>query len=126
EAIQASRARKIYVCNLMTKPGETSGFSVADHVREIVRYLGADVLDAVMVSNTPLSQDAIRHYADKEQEPVRLDDESVLRGVTKAQVVAGDITSAEELVRHESLKLAQELARLFASAPAARPLSRVA
>ncbi|MBI3088132.1 MAG: uridine diphosphate-N-acetylglucosamine-binding protein YvcK [Candidatus Omnitrophica bacterium] len=126
EAIQASRARKIYVCNLMTKPGETSGFSVADHVREVVRYLGADVLHEILVSNTPLSQDAIRHYADKEQEPVRLDDEPVLRGVTKAQVVAGDITSAEELVRHESLKLAQKLARLFASAPAARPLSRVA
>lgn len=126
QAIQASRARTIYVCNLMTKPGETSGFTVADHVREVVQYLGADVLDEVFVSNTPLSTEAVRHYAQKDQEPVRLDDEPVLRGVTKARLVAGDVTSAEELVRHDSLRLAQELARLFASAPAARPLSRVA
>ena len=40
EATKQSRARKIYICNLMTEPGLTTGFSVADHIRQIARYGG--------------------------------------------------------------------------------------
>ncbi len=54
----------------MTKPGETTGYSVADHVREVVRYLGADRLDAVIVSNTALSQANLTAYARLGQAPV--------------------------------------------------------
>ncbi len=122
EAIQAARGRTLYICNLMTKPGETSGFTVADHVQEIVRYLGADALDEVFVSNTTLSQDALRHYARKDQAPVALDPPARLRQITKARIVAADIGREEELVRHDSAKLAAAIAGvLLPTAPDAPP-----
>ncbi len=113
EALRASRARKIYICNLMTKPGETSGFSVADHVREIIRYIGQDVLDTVVLSDTPVSEDAHRLYAKKGQELVRLEDPSALKPITRASVISRDIGMDQELVRHHSLKLANEIALLL-------------
>lgn len=114
KAVRAARGRKLYICNLVTKPGETSHFTVADHIREVVRYLGEDVLDEVLVSNTPLSPEALTQYASKNQEPVRLDDDSVLRQVTNARLVVRDIGLEQELVRHHSVKLANEIASLFA------------
>lgn len=114
EAIRAGHGRKLYICNLMTKPGETSGFTVADHIRQIVRYLGDDVLDEVLASNTAFSKDALAEYAKQRQEPVRLDEEAALRGVTNATILVRDIASERELVRHDSLKLVNELFRRMA------------
>ena len=114
QAIRASHARKLYICNLMTKPGETTGFTVAEHIREVVRYLGEDVLDEVLVSHTIFSQEALNEYAKKSQEPVRLDDEATLKQVTKAQIIVRDLASERELVRHDSLKLVNEIFRRMA------------
>ena len=111
QAIRASRAQKLYVCNLMTKPGETGRFTVEDHVQEVVRYIGADVLDAIMVSNTPLSPESLRQYAAKDQEPVRLGAADRLAGMTKAKLALRDVGSERELVRHDSAKLASEIGR---------------
>lgn len=113
EAIRKSRARKIYVCNLMTKPGETSGFTAADHIREIVRYCDEDVLDDVLLANSPISDEAIWYYAKKDQDPVKVDPPEVLREVTKARIVLSDIGSEQERVRHDSNRLAKELAGIM-------------
>ncbi|MBI4322780.1 MAG: uridine diphosphate-N-acetylglucosamine-binding protein YvcK [Candidatus Omnitrophica bacterium] len=120
-AIRASRARTLYLCNLMTKPGETSGFTVADHVREVVRYLGEDLLDEVLVSNTVFSPEALADYANKGQEPVRLDKEAVLQQATNAQIIVRDLASERELVRHDSLKLVNEIFRRMALSSAPSP-----
>ena len=113
DAVCASKARKVYLCNLMTKPGETSGFTVADHIREIVRYLGRDVLETVLVSSGVLPPEAIDLYAKRAQAPVRLDHPEVLRSVTKAAILVRDLGSTTDLVRHDSTKLAFEIARLL-------------
>lgn len=120
-AIRASRARTLYVCNLMTKPGETSGFTVADHISEVVRYLGEDVLDEVLVSNTVFSQEALADYAKQGQEPVRVDAQATLRQATKAQIIIRDLASERELVRHDSLKLVNEIFRRLALSSQSSP-----
>ena len=126
-ALRTARGRKLYICNLMTKPGETSGFTVADHIREVVRYVGEDVLDEVLVSRTTFSQEALTEYAAKGQQPVRLDDDAALRQVTKAKIIVRDIGSEQELVRHDSLKLASEIARLVVpSSSPSQPASTAA
>jgi hypothetical protein len=68
----------------------------------------------VLVSNTVFSQEALADYAHKGQEPVRLDDEATLRHATKAQVIVRDLGSEQELVRHDSLKLGNEIFRRMA------------
>lgn len=113
EAIASSRAKKIYVCNVMTKPGETTGFQVSDHVREIVKYLGKDVLDYVLCSSTRFSAAALERYRQKQQAPVTEKDPLVLKRVTKSNILWADLASETELVRHDSLKLAAEIKKIF-------------
>jgi uncharacterized cofD-like protein len=112
EAVVASPATKIYVVNVMTKPGETRGFTAADHVRQVVRYLGEDCLDHVVCSTTGFDAPALEHYAARDQAPVLADAET-LSAVTRANVVRADVASSSELVRHDSLKLAGELRKLL-------------
>jgi uncharacterized cofD-like protein len=105
EAVVNTKAKKIYVCNLMTKPGETYGFGAPDHVREIVKYLGTDCLDAVLLSNTTVSKESSEEYARKGQSLVAAGGAEEWKKITKAEIVAADIGNETELVRHDSQKL---------------------
>jgi len=106
EAIRTSKARKIYICNIMTEPGETNHFQVSDHVREVNKYLGADCLDDVICSSTEFSEAALKNYSLKKQQPVAEKDKSLLSAVTRAAIHWKDVASEDELVRHDALKLA--------------------
>ena len=112
-AITASRARKIYVCNIMTKPGETTNFQVSDHVREVVKYLRKDCLDYVLASSTSFSRSSLKTYALKQQVPVIEKSPKNLAKATKAKIIRADIASETELVRHDSLKLAAEIRKII-------------
>ncbi len=113
EAIAESRAKKIYICNVMTKPGETTDFKVSDHVREIVKYLKKDALDYVLCSSTQFSYEALKKYAQKSQIPVIEFSNQTLTAVTKAQIIWADMVSETELVRHDSLKLAAQIKKIL-------------
>jgi uncharacterized cofD-like protein len=113
DAIAASRAKKIYVCNVMTKPGETTHFKVHEHIKEIIKYLKKDVLDYVVCSTTQFSHAALKRYAQKNQFPVIETSNKHLDAVSKAKIVWADLASESELVRHDSLKLASELKKLI-------------
>ena len=121
EAIRASRATRVYVCNLMTKPGETGGYDAADHVRAVTDVLGGDVLDYVLVSSTPLDPRAVEAYAAKGQHPVALPPPEILRAVTRATIVSCDVGHQEELVRHDTAKLRAQIASLAARRRSSMP-----
>jgi hypothetical protein len=74
EAIKRSKARKIYICNLMTEPGLTSGFGVADHIHQIVRY-GGFAPDYVLVNVQRIDADVRRIYEAANQSAVFLNPE---------------------------------------------------
>ena len=74
EAIRASEAEKIYVCNLMTKHGETDGYKASDFVREIHRYLGGPV-DRVILHDGSFPPHLVDAYAAQEQFPVQPDEQ---------------------------------------------------
>lgn len=113
EAILGSQAKKIYICNVMTKPGETNGFDVSDHVVRIKEYLGRDVLDYVFCSDTQISDELLMDYELQNQIPVVQQDQKKLAGVTTAKVIWGDFASDKELLRHDSLKLAKEFKKII-------------
>ncbi len=62
-AIQESKAKVVYVCNNTTQPGQTDGYKLFDHVRQITRYLGEGRLDAVLLNSRAPSAHAARLYA---------------------------------------------------------------
>lgn len=113
-AICKSGARKIYICNLMTKPGETSGYKACDHIKEIVRYLGRDCLDYVLVSNTVLSRNALRRYKAKGQAPVAIGNDKELRAATRAHIALSNIGHETDLVRHDGAKLKIMIEKIIA------------
>jgi 2-phospho-L-lactate transferase/gluconeogenesis factor (CofD/UPF0052 family) len=97
----------------MTKPGETCGMTLADHVSEVIRYLGQDCLDYVIYSSTPLPEDALKRYRAKDQEPVYFKSREKLANVTRARLIEADVALADDYLRHDSAKLAAVLKGIF-------------
>lgn len=71
DAVVQSRARTIYICNLMTEPGLTTGFGVADHIRQFVRFAGFSP-DYVLVNMPRIDPEVRQVYAAAHQTPVAL------------------------------------------------------
>ncbi len=113
EVLALSPAKKIYLCNLMTKPGETHNYFVEDHISEIIKYVGHDVLDYVLVSKTRFSKASLKKYAALNQFPVLIENPKSLRQLTKAKIVFADLANEQELVRHDSDKTRREIAKIF-------------
>lgn len=113
DAIKRTRAKKIYICNLMTKPGETTNFDACRHVEEVINYLGGDYLDYVIVSNTRLSKAAIDEYAKKDQAPVQMGGLERMKEITKAKVIIADVSHETELVRHDETKIRAEMTKIM-------------
>ncbi len=73
KAVNDSKAKKIYVCNIMTQPGETDGFKVSDHVKALIEHAKYDkIIDAVLVNND-LPKELLAPYKDAGSEPVEAD-----------------------------------------------------
>lgn len=107
EAIEASHAKKIYVCNIMTQPGETDEYSVASHVNALLNHAsGKKIIDAVLVNNV-LPANISAGYAKTGSIPVRLDMENV--APIGVEVVSQKLIqeNKEGLVRHSSNRVAR-------------------
>ena len=106
ETLRMTDAKIIYVCNVMTKHGETDGFAVEDFVRVIEHYLGEGRIDFVLVNSGELRSDLLKKYEAEGKAPVRLRDRSVLqeKGI---KIVERDFTSETDYIRHDPRKLAR-------------------
>lgn len=113
EALINSSAKKVYACNLMTKLGETSDFDALRHIHEIIKYLGGDFLDFVIVSNTKFTGNALADYAALNQFPVASGEKKEINRVTKAAVILADVGDENELVRHDTEKLKTEFKKIL-------------
>ena len=110
-AIRRSKAKKIYICNLMTKHGESDGFKASDFVREVCSYLGDEsALDYVIVNNAPLPEKILQRYAPERSFPVECDEAECKRLVPG--VVAADLLAVGQFVRHDSQRLADTILRI--------------
>jgi hypothetical protein len=105
EAIKASKARKIYVCNLMTEPGLTTGFSVADHIRQIAAY-GGFAPDYVLVNAQRIEPEVRQMYSDAHQSPVYLSPEEYEETI----VSATDRVTVREIVVEGAVVIEADLA----------------
>ncbi len=118
DAIASSSAPKIYVCNIMTQPGETDGYTVADHIRAIDRICGISIFDAVLVQGRSPSPEALRIYADEYSHPVFLDREEVKK--LGKRIVTVNVMSENPQnhnIRHDPALLSKALIRWFNNNP---------
>ena len=104
DALKRTRARVIYVCNVMTQPGETDGYSAADHVSALARHGAAGLIDDVLVNDTPISAELAAVYHAGGAAPVEVDDRALeAQGV---RVVHAGLAHEGDFFRHDSERLA--------------------
>ncbi len=95
----------MYLCNIVTQPGETDAFTVSDHVSLINQYLGIHKLDVVIASNSEIDPMLVKKYATEEQkDPVKID-YVVLSNMNIELIEADLLTIDHDALRHHSQKL---------------------
>lgn len=109
-ALRAARAPKVYVCNVMTQPGETDEFSASDHVAALLDHVGPGIVDYAMVNVRVPSAEARDKYAKAGQIFVDPDVDRVRALGIRA--LPGDYVSETDVVRHDPAKVAARLVSL--------------
>jgi uncharacterized cofD-like protein len=105
EALRKSRAKKIYVCNLMTKFGETYGFRASDFLRAIESYVGESALDYFIVNSARPARARLKPYIREKADLVEIDEENLRR--RKPALVKAALLRKGALIRHDPEKLAR-------------------
>jgi uncharacterized cofD-like protein len=103
QEIEAANAVKIYVCNVMTQPGETVDYTASKHVEALLTNAKAHVCDIVIV-NDELPRKLLDVYAEERQLPVVVDKAKLDR--LRVQTVRAAVISETDTVRHDPEKLA--------------------
>lgn len=121
-SIRESRAKKVFVMNLMTRYGQTDGFTTSEHIKEVEKYLGERVLDFCLVNKKgTIPPKAIKWYKENDAMPVK--DDLAKRG--KMKIIRGNFASSKfyqkspsdklvrSLIRHDSKRLAKAIVDLL-------------
>ncbi len=123
KAIKESRAKKIFVLNLMTKYGQTTSYTAHKHIEVLEKYLGKDVVTYVLVNDRTPSKKVLSWYEEYEEYPVK-DDLSnkakftILRKDLLKDVIITQNHSDElkrSIIRHDSQKFAEEIFNIISS-----------
>jgi uncharacterized cofD-like protein len=122
DAIKASKAIKVYICNIMTQPGETEGFGVDDHIRALYECSTDLPLDYIIVNSAPISAALREKYLADGAVQVEPSGRLVMDGLTRIiegtldtrasadfRIVSGDLINENDVVRHDPDKLARLL-----------------
>lgn len=110
QAIKESNAPCLYICNVMTQPGETEGYTVSDHVKALIEHVGKNVIDYVLVNNASPSQEILKKYEEAGEFPVKIDAKQVEE--TGVIMIESDLLGEERGASHNSLVLADNIIRI--------------
>ncbi len=99
DVLRQSKAKKLYICNLMTKLGETHEFKVSDFAKEILRYSGLEKFDYMICNTKKIDEIVLQKYASENQYPVVLDQDSYQYA---DQIIEEDLFIDGEVLRHDS------------------------
>ena len=77
EAVCASKAMKIYICNIMTQDGETEGMTASDHVRALLHHSGPGLVDICLCNSAPVRPGLLERYKEEDAAPIVVDQEAI-------------------------------------------------
>ncbi|MBE6146300.1 MAG: YvcK family protein [Firmicutes bacterium] len=105
EAIKTSKAKTMYICNMLTQPGETDNYKVSDHIKVFEKYLGKGSIDVVIANNSTIPKNMALLAKSEGKDPVDIDEDKLeKKGI---RLIAEKLFKVEEgYVRHDSLKTA--------------------
>jgi len=112
ETIMNSKASKAYICNIMTQSGETDEYTLADHVNEVEKYLGNNVLDYVFVNDTLITDEMIEEFKQVNSKPVIIDIENIKNKNTK--IINSDyILTMPGKILHNNKRISKDIMELI-------------
>jgi len=112
EEIKRSSAPKIYICNVMTQPGETDGYTASQHVEAMYRHVGGPFLDTIIVNAADIPQPVQEKYAEKGAAPVVCDVKQ-LRQLGLHVVAKPLVTFEEGFLRHDAASVSKQVVALI-------------
>ncbi|MBA3767131.1 MAG: YvcK family protein, partial [Acidobacteria bacterium] len=108
KTIGEARAVKIYICNLMTQPGETDGYTARQHLETVKSYAPEIVFDYVIANNRPITEVQAALYSADGAYQIGMQDHLLEKAFgDETEIVRADLLDEAEKVRHNSEKLAR-------------------
>lgn len=120
DAIKKSRAKKLYVMNLMTKYGQTTHYTAQNHIEDLEKYVGKGTIDTILINTKRPSQETLSWYEDFDEQPVinDLSGENYFiykKNLLKDIILKKSSTDSlkRSIIRHDSDKLARVIMRII-------------
>ncbi len=107
-AIKKSKAKKIYIANLMTKFGETNGFKASDFINAVEKFAGT--IDYIFLNSKKISKNILAAYKEKKSEPVEIDMDNLK--FVRSIIVAKNFMRQGKFIRHDPEKIAKAIMKL--------------
>lgn len=105
--IDKSKAKIMYVANMMTQPGETDGYTISDHITALNSYLGKRKINVVIANNGQIPEEVLRKYETEEQKDQVIFDEENLKDI---EVISDNyVTISNKIIRHQVEKLSVDI-----------------
>jgi len=121
EALAASKATRVYVCNLMTQANESLGLTASEHIERILQHAGAanaPIFDYALINTAPISAELLAKYAREGQQPIE-PDLARIRSLG-VEPITGNFVHEGNVLRHDHDRVTERLLELgFARTPAA-------
>ncbi|HTD97574.1 MAG TPA: gluconeogenesis factor YvcK family protein [Edaphobacter sp.] len=117
EALAASGATRVFVCNLMTQANESLGLTASQHIEKIMQHAGnAQIFDYALINTAPISPAALEKYAREGQQPIEVDLERIR--ALGVEPVTGNFVHEGDVLRHDYDRVAESLLALGLKHPA--------
>jgi uncharacterized cofD-like protein len=112
EEVCKAKAKKIYICNVMTQAGETLNYTASDHVKALYDHMNCAFLDTILVNDENIPDEIQKRYAKEMAEPVKYDIENLKQ--LGLSIICDSIISYEDnVIRHDTKKVAALLVSLL-------------
>lgn len=108
KALKESKAKKMYICNIMSEHGETDGFNVSDCVKQINKYVDKDFIQVVLANNKRVPDNILKLYEEEQSAQIMIDKENINKLGVKL-ITADLLNINNNQVRHDSIKTALEV-----------------
>jgi len=105
EKIAKAKAPKVYVCNVMTQPGETDNYTAFDHLNTLITHTSLDIVDYCIINTGTVPSDLLKKYEEEGAYPVLADSHRIIE--KGYNVIEEDIIDTKDFVRHDSKKISK-------------------
>ncbi len=114
EAIVKSPAKKVFICNVMTQPGETDDYTVRDHVRALENHVGEGFIDYVIVNSELITPELLEQYSLEDAVPVSCEkNDADYLMEQDYKLIIGDFLKCGTYIRHDEEKIANQILQLL-------------